>query len=65
MGIDVRIGEIKPINWEWEEDRPLEIISFLDITLKMSKPLPVSQLPLVAGSLGNNRVFWLIIMSFP
>lgn len=45
MGTDVRIGEIKIIHWEWEEDRTLEIISFQDITLQMSKPLLCSLYP--------------------
>lgn len=44
-GTDVRIGEIKTIDWEWEEDRPLEIISFQEKTLQMSKPLLCSLYP--------------------
>lgn len=61
----------RPQNWRdkdhklgMEEDRPLEIISFQDITLQMSKPL-LSQLPLMSGPLGNSRVLWLTITSFP
>lgn len=44
-GKDIRIGGIKIINWEWEEDRPLETISFQEITLQMSKPLLCSLYP--------------------